>query len=789
MICTLRRWSRSVGLVCLVAWAAARADDIEVDQVPPYLLDGLSSAAGVGVSTGSVVISSPSLDADSLVYQAVTDVTRWRGQLRAYRVSQGYGREPCATKARGELCERADAPYWVASATVRDPADRIILTQVDGTPGAFEPSMFDVLSDAQKRGLLGCPRAPAAWIGDFAHCSLDLSWEQDPLHDARRTLALQRIEWLRGDSSRETGEDGGLRQRDGHLLGDILRSNIVFVGAPGGRFNDPDYIRFRGPDGWRDRPPVVYVGANDGMLHAFDANDGEELFAFVPESVYPHLADLSVPDYGRADGGVPKQAFVDGRLNAADAKFTDQQGRGGWRTVLVGSLGLGAQGVYALNVTDPLSVTARSAGELVLWEFTDASGSDADDGALDGRDLGYSLAEPAIVRIDDDLHDGREPVWVALVSNGYNNTATTGEIEAHCSDGDPDTNCTVSQTGNAVLYVLNLGGDDRARIRAKLDTGLGADDDPRSGAARTNALAQVTAVDADGDLIADLAYAGDLFGNLWRFDLVDLWRPPRRLFSATDHAGDPQPITTKVVYQRHPYGIGALILFGTGQYLSAADRSDKQVQSFYAIWDDGGAVFDGAASDTTGDAVATRDNLLAQWFESEVSVQDRDANAVVSLGRSSTDHAIDWSLHRGWYIDLIRRGGDAEGERVIVAPQVRANRVVFVSMTPGECCGAGGSSWVNVLRAKDGSRLGFSPFDYDLDGRFGAADRLSTEDGDVIVGSSIRLVTDGGGVYSAPSILGLGGGQFQGIISDSQGGLIRLQEAAALDWRTWRQID
>ncbi len=781
---TVRLGGCSAALAFLLACSATRADDIGVDKAGLCQDEDPPTAACVDASNVPVAIGRPSLDADSRVFQAVTDAAAWRGELRAYRVSQGYGREPCATKPRGDLCERPAAPFWRSS--IGDSDERVILTQVDGTPGAFERAMFDDLSDAQQRGLLGCPAESAAWVGDFAFCALD---GEDAIDDERRARALERIEWLRGDSSRETGEEDGFRQRDGHLLGDILGSNLVVVGAPSGRFKDADYVAFRGDEGSRKRPTVVYVGANDGMLHAFDAADGEELFAFVPESVYPHLAALTAPDYGRAGGEAPKQAFVDGRMNTADARFTDKRGRDNWHTVLVGALGLGAQGIYALDVTDPLGVTERSARDLVLWEFTDASGSDAADGALDGRDLGYGRAEPAIVRIDDNLHDDGAPLWVALVSNGYNNTATAGETEAHCSDGDADTNCTVSQTGNAVLYVLNLGGDDGTRIRAKLDTGRGVEDDPRGAAARANALAQVSAVDVDGDLIADLAYAGDLFGNLWRFDLVDLSRPPRLLFSATDAAGDPQPITTKVVYQRHPYGIGTLILFGTGQYLKAEDNLDRQLQSFYAIWDDGGAM----VHDSSGAGVATRTDLLAQWFEPAASVRKPGVGAEVGLGRVSSDHAIDWSVHRGWYIDLIARAGDApgdaQGERVVVAPQVRDNRVVFVSMIPGDCC-SGGTSWVNALDAKDGSRLTFTPFDYDLDGRFDGNDLLSSEDGRSMAGSSIRLGSEAsGGVYSSPSVMGLGGGRFQGIISNSQGDMLRLRESAALDWRTWHQLD
>jgi Tfp pilus tip-associated adhesin PilY1 len=177
----------------------------------------------------------------------------------------------------------------------------------------------------------------------------------------------------------------------------------------------------------KDRTDMVYVGANDGMLHAFKAADGSELFAYVPEAIYPQTVRLDPPRLRRPADTAPTLCSAQARLRrwpaaSADAKFTDADGNGGWRTVLVGSFGLGAQGVYALDITNPGSISQDTPSDLTLWEFTDASGSDADDGALDGRDMGYSLAPPVIVRIDDDLTDDTEPTWVALINNGYNNT-------------------------------------------------------------------------------------------------------------------------------------------------------------------------------------------------------------------------------------------------------------------------------------------------------------------------------------------------------------------------------
>lgn len=764
------------------------------------VLDAVSAVAGVEASNASVATNGAQLDSGSLLFQTIVDAAQWRGEVRAYQLSLGLGQAPCATRPVGALCQSGDATYWTAPRAM-SANDREIITLADGSPLAFAAESFDELSRNQQLGLLGCGADTGdVWSGDLAFCNVGVDLAST--YPEQVTLAKARIDYLRGDDSGETGDADGFRERDGHWLGDIIGSDPVVVGPPRGVFSHPDYLAFKNSASVKNRTEVVYVGANDGMLHAFKAADGVELFAYVPESVYARLSDLTDPGYGKL---IPKRAFVDGPLASADAKFTDSQGHAGWKTVLVGSFGLGDQGIFALNITNPSTISQGNSADLPLWEFNDASGDDQDDRGLDGRDMGYSQSAPVLVRIDDDLADDVEPTWVTLVSNGYNNTNQVGEVAGHCTDDAAlGTNCTVSQTGNAVLYVLNMGGANTQRIRAKLDTGRGFCQDPRvAGDAppagsdcahaeqgRTNALGPITAVDADGDLIADLAYAGDLFGNLWRFDLVDTSSPPVLLFQAVDETGNPQPITSKVVAKRHASGLGTMVLFGTGQYLNSADKSDAQVQSFYGIWDDNGLVF---AADVGGFDVPSRagGDLLAQQFLAQVRINDPEG-ALASLGRTSTDHAIDWSENgdRGWVIDLVLADADPDGERVVVAPDVSGNRVVFVSMIPEDCCSSGGVSWINTLDANDGSRLSVTPFDYNLDGDFDANDLLQmAENSAAMPGSSIRVLADGGtGIYSAPMQLGLGNGAVQKIVSDSEGDLIRLRESTALGWRNWLQI-
>jgi len=727
-------------------------------------------------SDGSAVVrafTTGSMSGRGMIFQALTNPDGLSGEVRAYRLSSGLdgGEGGCAGLERGQLCEDLAAPYWQASDGIPDPTERVIITRADGVPAAFGPNMLDDLSLAQQRGLVCVSSEP---------CQLS-----DPLgpDDERRALAEARVEYLRGND--DPAEGLQFRERSGPL-GDIWGSNLVLVGPPARLFQDQGYRDFRTTHA--DREPVLFVGANDGMLHAFAAADGSERFAYIPEAVYTGLADLGHPDYGSRPG---KRAFVDGEIKVADV---DMGGSIGWQTILIGSLGRGAQGVYALNITEPLGVTEVRPEILPLWEFTDASG---DDQGLDGRELGFNTAPPAIVRIDPDLDDDSPPTWIALVSNGYQSTNEVGEEPARCGDRDAASNCTISQTGNAVLYVLNIAGSDADRIRAILDTGVGMDDDPLSaadgataesaaGAARANGLAEATAVDADGDLIADIAYAGDLFGNLWRFDLVDLSGVPERVFRAMDDDGVPQPITSKISVQRHPTGVGQLLLFGTGPY-PASEGSGRPAEapahSLYGIWDEGGLI-------ASGDRPITREALLEQSFVAEKAI-DASGGGSAGRGRISTEHRIAWlgdDAPRGWYIDL--EAGESGGAEHLVAPvQVRNDRVVFMTMAPQDCCSWRGQVWMNALNVEDGSRPSVVPFAMNADGAIDDGDLLRLDGEQSVVGSSLRLDHNANGEhYSMPAVVALSGSHVQSMLSTPSGELVTFQESAPLHWRNWQQL-
>ena len=422
---------------------------------------------------------------------------------------------------------------------------------------------------------------------------------------------------------------------------------------------------------------MVYVGANDGMVHGFDAGTsatmGQEKLAFIPSAVFGNLHELTKPNYP-----YNHRFFVDGTPTMGDAFYG-----GAWHTLLVGGLNKGGQSIYALDITDPTSFTEANASSIFRWEYTDA-------------DLGYTYSRPAIAK----MANGR---WAAIFGNGYNNSIA----------GTP---APVSTTGRAYLYVVDV--QDGSLIR-KIDTGVGS-------VATPNGLATPAAVDFNQDSVVDYVYAGDLQGNMWKFDMRDAapanWvsaftvsSNPAPLFTAMDPAATPvaQPITSKPEVGRGPRGQGMVVLFGTGKFLEQADKTPTQTQTFYGILDPN-------AGDAT-DMVAGRASLTAQTILFE---GNRTFGTETVPIRITSQNAV---ANRGWYMDLLSPNAPAfRGEMQVSNSALRAGRIIFTTLIPdSDPCGFGGSSWLMEMEAVSGARLTDPPFDFNNDGLFTSADQAT----------------------------------------------------------------
>lgn len=334
------------------------------------------------------------------------------------------------------------------------------------------------------------------------------------------------IDWLRGMRTKEVVT---YRAR-AHVLGDLVYSEPEVVKGAAAAYLDAGYATFAA--GLASRTRMIYQGGNDGMLHAFDAGTGAELWAYIPSFVKTQLKNLASKSYTH-------QFYVDGTPVSGDIKVGDT-----WKTILVGGLRAGGAGFYAMDITTPAAANEAAVASKVLWEFPGKSTS-----ATVKANVGLSFGKPIIAK----LASGQ---WVVLVTSGYNNTA-----------GD----------GKGHLFMLNAG---TGALIADIVTSEGSAQTP-------SGLGQISAFAANGqaDATVDSVYGGDLLGNVWRFNLGA--RTAVRIATLSDGT-NPQPITStmELANVQTLAGTKRMIFVGTGQMLAAADILTTQTQGFYGLVDD-----------------------------------------------------------------------------------------------------------------------------------------------------------------------------------------------------------
>ena len=654
-------------------------------------------------SASSLASNSASLTTNSHVYQAKFSSEDWSGKLLAKKVS-----------IEGQV---KHTPKWDAGALLNEKKqdDRVILSYNLDT----------------KKGV------PFRWrnIDAQGEAAVKKRLNTNPLSGKEDKLGKERVEFLRGGSAASSKKLGFKRA---NKLGDIVHSAPFYVGEVNAGFNDfdmPGYHHFRVSQ--TQRTPMVYVGANDGMMHGFDATTGEELLAYIPRAVYANLMRLTSSRLM-----MDHRYLVDGSPLVADAYAN------GWKTVLVGGLNAGGQGLYALNITDPNTFAEHHARQLVLWEFSDK----------DDADLGFTYIQPTVHNQTHQSGQIRKMAngrWAVIVGNGYNNTQADGHV---------------STTGNAYLYVLFLEGGLDGTWREgtdyiKLDTGIGSIESP-------NGMATPTSIDEDGDGQIDMVYAGDLRGNLWKFDVSDVspinWgiatASNNPLFTAKVSDSTAQPIMTAPLVTVHPDG-GYMVGFGTGKYLELSDIYSTEQQSFYGIWDQGAVIYD-------------RSQLVSQTVIGTQSV----GSTKYRIGSLNKVH---YPSDKGWYIDF-----PESGERVDVNPVIRDGRFVFITRIPSvETCLAGGSSWLMEVDYLTGGRLPMSPFDISGDKIINDEDLLRFSN-DKIVATGRQSSEDG--MLSSPIIIETDNAKEEyKVIANSKGNIKSTLESAKDSFKgriAWEEI-
>lgn len=596
---------------------AASASDLQ-EKLKSALL-GIQASIG---SASAVTFNTSTLETNSALYFAFFNSANWSGDLVSF---------PLDSSGNVDLTEAWSAATILDSGSPVSKSTRKIITYngSSGVPFRWDPTK---LSTAQQN---------------------DLSVSINGTSNGQNLL-----DYIRGDRSNEA--PGNYRIRSS-ILGDIVSSNPVFVGLPNLKWPSASpfpttvgdrYSDFRSGLLTTPRSELVYVGANDGMLHGFDATDGYERIAYIPNYLSSTVTSSGL--HYLANPLYSHNYYVDLAATVSDV-YIDTSGIGtgdDWHTILIGGSRAGGRGLFALDITDPSTFSEANAADIALWEFTDP-------------DLGYTYSKPSVAMVDD----GAGAKWAAIFGNGYNDTGT----------------------GEAQLFIIYLeaGIDGTWTFGTdylKITTGVGS-------VATPNGLATPVILDTDNDGVVDRAYAGDLQGNLWAFDLTTntvaytSGGSPTPLFIAEDSSGNRQPITSKPTASFHPappsggsHDPNLLIFFGTGKYLETSDLTTTDQQTFYGVWDDGSQALD-------------RGDLVEQTIDA-TTYTDADGNPL----RLISDNTINYNNKSGWYIEL-----PTSGERLVVEPQIRGSLVFFNTWIPSSsACDSGGTGFLMSVETLNG---------------------------------------------------------------------------------------
>lgn len=585
----------------------------ELGEVMREALKYVKAGEGAGSAAS---FNSTEQDGDKKVFVGLFNTGDWSGDFKAFAVDGGEIQSTVSWSAAEKLKDRSFS-------------SRNIVTYNGSRGVAFE---WGNLSPEQQADL---KMNPDGTSGDEA-------------------IGRARLDYIMGDHSEEASNSGAtydFRDRSSRL-GDIVHSQSV-------------YVSYGGED-------LIFVGANDGMLHAFIAegdNAGKEAFAYIPKSVFS--SDKSKGLHYLTDPYYRHRYYVD--LTPTVAKVGD-------KTYLVGGLRGGGRGIFALDITDGVDFDKD---DDVLWEFTHA-------------DLNYTYSNITLAK----MNDGQ---WAAIFGNGY------------CDAGD-------ACGEKAKLFIVSL---ETGSLIKEIATGPGSLDDP-------NGLSTPGVADLDANGTADWVYAGDLFGNLWAFDLTsensDEWK--LAYDNALFETADDQPITSEPMIVKHPQVYdnplspaefhartnddtnypNTLVLFGTGQYLIEGDKTSAHEQAFYGIWDDG----------SDAHYPLTQAKLQAQTELSGVAAGYR------ALTHNKVNYQAEEDKQYGWYLSL----GEPK-ERVINRATVRNNVVFFDTIIPSDSvCDYGGSGYLMAVSLLNGGSTQSPEFDIDDDRVVDETDEVSINNDD-----------------------------------------------------------
>lgn len=617
-----------------------------------------------------------------------SSLDNWSGYIKSSKISRDGKSDDWNGKSTADILD-----------TETNPINRKIFTWNDLSSSVEKPSIefkFSNLSQNQKICL---------------NIKEDVDTEKDSIYSTCNTsipsisldnLASERVDYIRGDRSKEAAKGGNVKFRDrSSSQGAIINSSVWFTGSPASNFTSHGYDKFTLANS--DRPPMIYVGGNDGMLHGFSAKTGQEVMAYIPKGVFPNLTRLTWKSFND-----DHRYFVDGSPLTGDAFLPPEndpdpnQPEKYWKTLLVGTLGAGGKGYFILDVTQPTGSTKESTfseANLLVMDKTlhineevnctgTGTSNNSDCLKIPDADIGHIYSTPttedtnplrttAITR----LNNGR---WAAILGNGYNSKNERPVLLIQYLDGKKELHRIPATAENLKPCGASTNPSIDSDCHNVTDNGLSA---PRL-------------VDIDGNGIPDVVYAGDIKGNVWKFLIGSSsqseWgvafngKPLYTAYGGT--LGSPglrqirQPISMPPSVKANDRMVtvgtgsnnksslvgGMMVAFGTGRDITKSDPEDTNIQTMYSVIDNTRYLIDnnGYVTIHPGDSKLNIPSPtpigsgISQLVSRNVSYENvkryeknnsdlyEDDEKFYQFWKLNASTAIDWNTHNGWYLDF-----------------------------------------------------------------------------------------------------------------------------------------
>lgn len=654
----------------------------------------VKTGAGAAAATSTL---NPVSGEDNFAYVASYTSGHWIGNLQKRAISPITGEvakaalrcvedvvptDSCASPS--SIVANSSGGYDCVTPNVTNPTRCVLPSILDGTDckkpvdasctgklkdkvSAFTSSdrniKMNVAGTLQSFSYANLSAAQAAYFNKTWLAANLTQWPSLTIDQQANVTGANLVGYLRGETGYDlasTTENNRIFRKRQATLGDLIDSKPSFIGKPTFDYGDPGYQTFKTAQAGRAK--TVYVGSNDGMLHAFNADTLEERWAFVPTMVIPNLWKLADSNYSAKHSNYVNGDIIISDICTANCTLPSAT----WKTILVAGLNGGGRGYYALDITNPNA-------PVLLWEF-DARSTTLSTTLKGDANLGYSYGNPIVTKRNI---DGK---WVVLFTSGYNNIPDNSAFYSLSTTSFKPNNPAIYTTGNGggYLYVVDAASGDKLAIIPTLNSSsvnVGNATTP-SGLAKIRAYAD----DAEKNNVTTNVYGGDLLGNIWRFNI-----DTNQAFNLAQlQAGVAQPITTQpelgLVNNKR------VIIVGTGKYLEVADLTNTDQQTLYAIKDD--------------NAIATLVNPRATLVAQTIVPDGADTR---KSGPANT--ASPFQGNRGWYVDF----PDARERQNVASSLVLGTLLVPTTVPESSACQPAGYGWFNFLDYRTGLSVVTNP--------------------------------------------------------------------------------